>query len=127
MDNEFRQQLKANFRKEVFEVLELISSREEQLAYQHKVPIAYVSAELFNQWEDCYQILKVQEWYSEAFSEIELLILKEFDRDLEVIAKSTPQNPPEIHEFIKTKEWEQLAIAAKNTLDKLKGIQQSQQ
>ncbi|WP_444902858.1 hypothetical protein ACJJIU_13105 [Microbulbifer sp. CnH-101-E] len=63
MDTELREQLKTNFRKEVFEVLDLISSKEELLDYQAKAPIAYVSAELFNQWEDCYQILKEQDWY----------------------------------------------------------------
>ena len=58
MDTSRREQLKINFRKEVFEVLELIASKEEQLDYQAKVPIAYVSAELFNQWNDCYQLPK---------------------------------------------------------------------
>ncbi|MBK1853220.1 hypothetical protein FE845_17880 [Marinobacter sp. 1-4A] len=122
MDNELREQLKTNFRKEVFEVLDLISSKEEQLDYQAKAPIAYVSAELFNQWDDCYQIPKEQEWYKEAFTDGELSILQEFDEALEAVSKDTPQNPPDIHEFVNTPEWERLSNAASIALSKLSKI-----
>jgi len=121
MDTELRE-LKANFRKEVFEVLYLISSKDEQLDYQAKVPLAYVSAELFNQWEDCYQIPKEQDWYKKAFSEAELMILREFDESLEAVARDTPQNPPDIHEFVKTAEWERLSSAAAIALSNLQKI-----
>jgi hypothetical protein len=122
MNTELREQLKTNFRKEVFEVLDLISSKEEQLDYQAKVPIAYVSAELFNQWEDCYQIPREQDWYKEAFSEAELMILGEFDVVLEAVARDTPQNPPDINEFFKTGEWERLSSAAAIALGNLQKI-----
>jgi hypothetical protein len=122
MDTDLREQLKATFRKEVIEVLGLISSKEEQLDYQAKAPIAYVSAELFNQWEDCYQIPKEQEWYKEAFSGAELMILREFDSALEAVAKDTPQNPPDINNFVKTPEWERLSNAAAIALGKLQKI-----
>ncbi|MFV8782388.1 hypothetical protein ACNKU7_08190 [Microbulbifer sp. SA54] len=122
MNRELREQLKHNFRKEVFEVLELISSREEQLDYQEKVPIAYVSAELFNQWEDCFQIPKGQEWYAEAFNQAELRILELFDGVMEIVAQNTPENPPDIHEFVESKEWAQLASAASRALGELKKI-----
>ncbi len=122
MDTELREQLKANFRKEVFEVLDLISSKEEQLDYQAKAPIAYVSAELFNQWDDCYQIPKEQDWYKEAFSKAELKVLQEFDEALEAVSKNTPQNPSDIHDFVKTPEWEELSNAAIIALTKLQKI-----
>ena len=122
MDTELREQLKANFRKEVFEVLDLISSKEEQLDYQAKAPIAYVSAELFNQWEDCYQIPSEQDWYKEAFTDGELCILQEFDEVLEAVSKSTPKNPPDIHEFVNTPEWERLSNAASIALSKVSRI-----
>lgn len=122
MDTKLREQLKANFRKEVFDVLNLISSKEEQLDYQAKAPIAYVSAELFNQWDDCYQIPKEQDWYKEAFSEAELKVLQEFDEALEAVSKDTPQNPPDIHDFVKTPEWEKLSNAASIALTKLQKI-----
>ncbi|RFA29939.1 hypothetical protein CAI21_08945 [Alkalilimnicola ehrlichii] len=122
MDTELREQLKANFRKEVFEVLDLISSKEEQLDYQAKAPIAYVSAELFNQWEDCYQTPKEQDWYKEAFSKAELKVFQEFDEALEAVSKDVPQNPPDIHDFVKTPEWEKLSNAARIALTKLQKI-----
>jgi hypothetical protein len=122
MDNVLREQLKTNFRKEVFEILDLISSKEEQLDYQAKVPIAYVSAELFNQWDDCYQIPKEQDWYKEAFTEGELSILQEFDEALENVSKDTLQNLPDIHDFVNTPEWERLSNAASIALRKLSKI-----
>ena len=122
MDTELREQLKTNFRKEVFEMLDLMSSKEEQLDYQAKAPIAHVSAELFNQWEDCYQIPKEQDWYNEAFTDGELSILKEFDEALEAVSNDTPQNPPDIHEFVNTPEWERLSNAASIALGKLSKI-----
>lgn len=64
---------------------------DEQLDYQAKVPIAYVSAELFNQWDACYQIPKEQDWYRETFSIAELKVLQEFDAALEAVSKSRPR------------------------------------
>lgn len=103
-------------------MLELISSKEEQLDYQAKAPIAYVSAELFNQWDDCYQIPKEQDWYKEVFTKEELKILQEFDEALEAVSKDTPQNPPEIYEFVDTPEWVRLSNAAGIALGKLSKI-----
>ena len=119
MEEGQRRELQKNFRKEVFEVLDLISSKEEQLDYQSKAPIAYVSAELFNQWEDCYQIPKDQDWYIGAFTDKEHKILREFNEAFEVVCSETPQNPPDIQEFIKTPEWLKLSCAAKKAIDGL--------
>jgi hypothetical protein len=119
MDPELRKELQTNFRKEVFDVLTLISSKEEQLEYQEKVPIAYVSAELFNLWDSCYQTPKNQDWYVEAFSDEELNILQEFDIIFEEISESTPDNPPDIHEFVETSEWKKLSDAATVAFEKL--------
>lgn len=118
MDTELREQLKTNFRREVFEVLNLIASKEEQLDYQAKMPIAYVSAELFNQWDDCYQTPKEQDWYKEAFTDRELGIFQEFDMVLEAVSKDMLQTPPDIHEFIDTPEWKRLSNAASIELGK---------
>ena len=122
MDTPRREQLKINFRKEVFEVLALIASKEEQLDYQAKVPIAYVSAELFNQWNDCYQLHKDQDWYIEAFTKEELEILQEFDEALEDISKKTSENPPDIYDFVNTPEWALLSNAGAIALDKLSKV-----
>lgn len=55
MDKKLAQQLKVNFRKKVFDMLEMISTRDEQLDYQNEGSIASVSAEL----------LKKQYWFYE--------------------------------------------------------------
>ncbi len=124
MDTKLRNKLICNFRAEVFDVLEMISSKEYQFDYQEKVPIAHVSEELFNQWESCYQTPKNQEWYQEAFTETEHIILKTFDDVFEGICKKTPQNLPDIYEFIKSAEWDELSKAAKIALDKLNIMKQ---
>lgn len=119
MDKKQEKAIISNYRKEVYEVLELIASKEEQLDYQEKVPIAYVSAELFNQWEDCYQIPKEQSWYKKAFSSAELSIFSEFNETLEIVCEKTSINPPDIAEFINTPEWHELSKAAQRALKKL--------
>lgn len=115
-------ELKKNYRNEVFGVLKLISSEEEQLEYQKEVPIADVSAELFCLWDSCYQLPLNQDWYQEIFSENEFEILKKFDMTFESICKKTSTDLTYITEFIKTKEWAELALAAKIALKSLNGI-----
>jgi hypothetical protein len=122
MDITLKEKLKQNFRQDVIEVLELISSKEKQLDYQKNVPIAYVSAELFNQWEDCYQIPREQKWYSEAFTEKELEVLAVFNRSLEHISACISKNPPDIAEFVEAPEWLDLSKAAIAALKRLNEI-----
>ncbi|MCG9713904.1 hypothetical protein L1D29_13860 [Shewanella insulae] len=112
-------QLRDNYRKETFGTLELISSKEEQLDYQNKVPIAHVSAELFCSWESCYQDVKDQDWYQSAFSKKEFEILKSFDATFEQVCSETEQDVPYITEFIQTKQWLTLSKAAKLALMEL--------
>ncbi|MGH1456519.1 MAG: hypothetical protein ACRBDI_07040 [Alphaproteobacteria bacterium] len=119
MDPALREELKKNFRNNLLETLELISSKKDQLEYQKNVPVAYVSAEIFCWWEDDYQIPKNEDWYQEAFSKGELEILAEFDKEFEIVANKTPDNLPDIEEFVLTPEWRELSSAAKAALKKL--------
>ena len=122
MDTHLKEELKNNFRNEVFDVLGLIASKEEQLKYQEEAPIADVSAELFCQWDSCYQIPKKQEWYLEAFSQSEMKILKDFDEQLEAVSSKIIKELPYITDFVETEEWSQLSSSAKLALEKLNEI-----
>lgn len=122
MDPALREELKTNFRKNLLETLELISSKKDQLEYQRSVPVADVSAELFCWWEGDYQVPKEQDWYKEAFSKEELEILAEFDGVIENVAEKTPQQLPDIEEFVSTTEWQELSSAAATALNNLASL-----
>lgn len=90
-------------RKNVFGVIDLWASKEKQLDYQEKVPIAQVSAELFCQWEDFY--FPDSDDFKQAFENEELEILSDFDKVLNDIVEKTPQDLPLIDVFVETNEW----------------------
>jgi hypothetical protein len=104
-------------RKNIFEIIELWSSKDKQLDYQDSVPIADVSSELFCQWADSYTPEFID--FREAFNTVELGLLSEFDKELNIISEKTPNRLPEIREFIKTEEWKVLSDKAKEILIEL--------
>ena len=105
-------------RKNIFELIELWSSKDKQLDYQESVPIADVSSEMFCQWDDSYTPKSVD--FRQAFTEVELGLLSEFDKELNIISEKTPNRLPEIREFIETEEWTTLNDKAKDILTKMK-------
>lgn len=112
-------ELAKRIRQNVLNVLDLWSSKEEQLEYQKNVPIAQVSAELFCQWvDDSYYPDSRQ--FKMAFNEKERETLAAFDKTFNFISEKTPNNLPEIADFVKTEEWEVVNRAAIKTLEKIK-------
>lgn len=105
-------------RKNIFELIELWSSKDKQLDYQESVPVADVSSEMFCQWDDSYTPKSVD--FRQAFTEVELGLLSEFDNVLNIISEKTPNRLPEIREFIETEEWKTLNDKAKDILTKMK-------
>jgi len=114
-------------RNNVFGVIDLWASKENQLDYQKNVPIAQVSAELFCQWEDFY--FPDSDDFKQSFSKEELELLSEFDAALNNTVDKTPQNLPVIEEFIKTEEWKKMnekAIEIKKKINTVGNTQYSQ-
>lgn len=114
-------------RNNVFGVIDLWASKENQLDFQKNVPIAQVSAELFCQWEDFY--FPDSDDFKQSFSKEELELLSEFDKALNNTIDKTPQNLPVIEEFIKTEEWEimnEKAIEIKKKINTVGNTQYSQ-
>ncbi len=105
-------------RKNIIGVIQLWSSKEEQLDYQKSVPFAQVSNELFGQWDDFYT--PDTEVIKEAFSSTELELLSKFDIRLTEIAKVLHGNIAYIDTFIETTEWKELNLLATEILRGLK-------
>lgn len=121
MTKEDLEELSKTIRKNIFELLELWSSKEEQIEYQKNVPIAQVSAELFCQWDDFYH--PETEAHKLAFSEIESEMIESFYSKLKLISNETTEWLPYIDEFILTKEWIVLNKLAIKTLANLNSLQ----
>jgi len=114
-------ELAKRIRQNVLNVLDLWSSKEEQLEYQKNVPIAQVSAELFCQWaDDSYHPDSRQ--FKMAFNEKEREVLTYFDKTLNFISEKTPNNLPDIVEFVKTNEWQIVNQAAIDAVKKIKNM-----
>lgn len=105
-------------RKNIVGVIQLWSSKEEQLEYQKSVPIAQVSNELFMQWTDFYT--PDAEVIKEAFTSTELELLTKFNIRLTEIAKVLNGNIAYIDKFIGTNEWKELNLLASEILRDLK-------
>ncbi|MCL6273178.1 hypothetical protein M3P19_04110 [Muricauda sp. 2012CJ35-5] len=112
-------ELANRIRQNVMNILDLWSSKEEQLKYQKNVPIAQVSAELFCQWaDDFYHPESTQ--FKMAFDEKERELLSDFDKTLNDISDKTTNDLPYFDDFVKTKEWKVVNRAAIKTLEKIK-------
>jgi len=99
----------------IVETLKLLASRDEQMEYRRRVPIANVSAELFCFWDDVF-------WPDDAklraeFSESEWTALLRFHSVFERVGRLLPHHPlPPIEQFVQSPHWLQLSRAAARAL-----------
>jgi hypothetical protein len=120
MDIEQLSDLQKNNRVEALELLELFSSEYEQRDYQEKVPIVNVPDELFNQWEDCYELPLSHAWHKQAYTNEEYLALRVFNGTVQKVASRTPQCLPALPDFIGASEWHALKDAALSAIKAFK-------
>jgi len=102
------------YRSRIIEVLRLLASREEQLEYKRRVPIAHVSAELFCSWDEVF-------WPDDknlraAFSSEELDALMKFHSLFDRVCHLLPQQLPPIQEFMNSPHWLRLSRGAAQAL-----------
>lgn len=96
--------------------LEIVSSYEEQQAYERNVPIADVPAEVICMWADSVDGDQLG-WFTEpAFSPSEQAAIREFHAVWKGVIEDTPQSLPALSELIGTEPWERLRIAAEAAL-----------
>ena len=99
----------------VVETLQLLASREEQMEYRRRVPIADVSAELFCFWDDAFS--RDDTKLRAEFSESEWTALLRFHSVFERVCALLPHHPlPPIEQFVQSPHWLQLSRAAARAL-----------
>lgn len=109
--------LYCRLRNRIIEHLQLVSSAEEQVAYQQSAPIAQVSNELFNALGDWVaDEATIEEFTAPVFSAKEQLAIREFNAALDALALRTAQDLPYITDLISTPEWQELSSAASKAL-----------
>lgn len=97
-----------------------MSSKVQQLEYQEKVPIAYVSSELFWGWDSAYTHPKTLKWFEGIYTPREIDILDALDVDINRIRLSLPKHLPPIEEFIGSSQWTELNELVEKALIHLK-------
>lgn len=103
----------ARIRYHLVATLELLSSAEEQRAYQRGAPVN-VSNELFEQWID-FSGDKPDE-LGPPFTEPERAAMREFNAVFESVCARTPRSMPQLEVFQNSPEWEELTAAARVAL-----------
>ena len=104
------------FRASMRKLLELLSSKEEQLQYQRNVPIANVEAELVCMWfDDMYH--PDTELFKSSFTPEEMQLLESFNNLYDQHVSILPDT---LHEYHKSKEWNQIMAEANNVLTNIK-------
>ena len=110
-------ELSKNMRARIMEAISLIASEEAQRKYQSAVPQVDVPAELFNQWEDCF--FPDDRAFQEGFGAVEREALERFNDVLNQVCEETPQQLPNLDEFVTTASWRKLSEAARAALSVL--------
>jgi hypothetical protein len=101
------------FRVSIRELLELLSSKEKQLAYKTKVPKANVASELICMWFDDL-FYPETDLFKSAFKPHEINQLALFNNAYEGLTKKLPDN---FEDYRTNKEWNQVMVHARQTLD----------
>lgn len=104
---------KMSVRNGIISYLELASSPDAQRAYERRVPLAQVPAELILMWEDL-GLHTDPDWYGEPeFSLAELAAIREFHQVWRAVADATTDPmPPTIEALIGTAVWQRLVDGA---------------
>jgi hypothetical protein len=103
-------------RRKIKEVLQLLSSVEEQLEYQRNVPHVNIVGELICDWFD-HSYWPDDKDFVSGFSEAESAALSEFNAVFEhVVAPIRYAELPQITSLVQTPEWTSITQTAKKTL-----------
>ena len=104
----------------IIELLSLLSSEEEQLDYETKVPIADVPAELLCMWfDDQYQ--PDDALFISCFSADELAALADFHKYYDEQTRRLPESRGSVRTWLASAVWRGIMLEAKKALERLGG------
>jgi hypothetical protein len=108
---------KMSVRNGIISYLELASSPDAQRAYERRVPLAQVPAELILMWEDL-GLPTDSDWYGEPeFSLAEQAAIREFHQVWHAVSDEAPDPmPPTVEALIGTAVWQHLIEGARKAL-----------
>jgi len=100
-------------RNRIMQVLDLASSFDAQLGYQHAVPRVFVPHEVIHQWDDWVQAPPARALYNpDVFSDDEVKAMADFHAVFLDVCEKTPAVLPALGELQELPEWRRLAHAA---------------
>ncbi len=104
-------------RESIIGILELWSSKVEQIKYQESQTDINVTEELFQQWDDLF-IIDSKE-IKEPFTNQEFELLVQFDKLIHDNYEKLNQNFMKLNDFVETDEWKELNLLATKILKEL--------
>lgn len=106
-------------RRHIIELLQLLSSEQQQLEYEENVPIAYVPDELRCMWfDDLYHPRLI----AMCFTPSEGAALARFNAVYDVEKHNLPESPESIRVWLADPTWQKIMTAASETLKQLNQV-----
>src|SRR5262252_3172902 len=100
---------------QIIEILELLASPEQQLAYERNLPHVDTSAEMLCMWfDDHYRPDDM--FFSSCFTADELAVLAEFHRFYEERSKELPESRGTIRTWLASRVWREIMMKANETI-----------
>jgi len=102
----------------IIEILQLLASEEEQLAYEKNVPHVNITVELLCMWfDDQYQ--PNDAFFVSCFTTDELAALAEFHRYYDERTCQLPPSEGTVRTWLNSSVWREIMLKAKATLEQI--------
>jgi hypothetical protein len=105
-------------RKVIVELLQLLASEEQQLAYERDVPHVDITTELVCMWFDD-QYHPKQRHFESCFTATELAALEEFHQFYDVRVDKLPKSQGSVRTWLDSPVWREVMEQARRTLERV--------
>lgn len=114
-------ELQINSKNNLFQTLECLASKEEQVNYKNSVPFVHIPYELICQWDG--HFIKGQSWFREIWTEYQWKELNRFDEEFNQICDQIPDDDfLDVPEVLEHPLWIKLISFSKETITNLKTV-----
>jgi len=105
-------------RAQIFDLLRMLSSEEEQIEYERNVPHVDVTAELLCMWFDDFYHPNHKS-FANHFNDREIEILDDFNRYYDERTEKLPESQGTVRTWHSSPVWREIMEKAKDTLERL--------